>query len=121
MKQRCSDKGCKSYPDYGGKGIRVCKSWNDSFEKFAEDMGEPPSKSHTLDRKDPKKGYSKSNCRWATRQEQSVNKTNNVLLTFQGKTQTMSQWATELGLNYASFRSRIRRNWPLEKIFKEIQ
>lgn len=74
MKARCNNKKCKSYSEYGARGIEVCKEWMDSFECFALDMGLPPSKKHSLDRKDNEKGYCKSNCRWATGTEQCLNR-----------------------------------------------
>lgn len=72
MKQRCHNKNSAQYKYYGAKGIFVCDEWH-KFENFYRDMGEPPSKLHTIDRIDPKKGYSKDNVRWATRSQQSRN------------------------------------------------
>lgn len=71
MLQRCTNQACTRYADYGGRGIRVCARWM-KFENFLEDMGERPT-SLTLDRRNNDKGYNKRNCRWATRQQQSLN------------------------------------------------
>lgn len=74
MRYRCEDPDNPSYPRYGGRGITVCQSWSESFEAFALDMGLPPTPEHTLDRRNNNEGYSKDNCRWATRTEQCLNR-----------------------------------------------
>jgi hypothetical protein len=72
MIARCLDKKHRQYKDYGGRGITFCKDWA-SFKCFFRDMGERPE-GKTLDRSDPDGNYEKTNCRWATRQEQNLNK-----------------------------------------------
>lgn len=71
MKERCYRKKCKDYPGWGGKGIRVCDQWLHDFEQFLADMGPKPSRSHSIDRWNSKKDYSKDNCRWATPKQQA--------------------------------------------------
>lgn len=77
MKARCTS-GNKDAHNYADRGIFVCGAWLKSFWKFLEDVGQAPSKQHTLDRKDNNLGYCKDNCRWATYSEQNSNKRNNV-------------------------------------------
>ncbi len=77
-RQRCNDKGHKDYLRYGGRGITMCQRWN-NFANFIEDMGDPPNDILTgerlsLERKDNNKGYEPSNCIWATRSDQQLNK-----------------------------------------------
>lgn len=73
MRERCNNPNCKSYPNYGGRGITVCDRWK-SFESFLLDMGPRPSAKHTLDRKDTNGNYTPENCRWATWSDQNINK-----------------------------------------------
>lgn len=72
MKQRCNNPKNTNYPKYGGRGIKLCDSWNESFTAFLADMGEKP-KGTTLDRIDGNLGYSKENCRWADIKTQNRN------------------------------------------------
>jgi hypothetical protein len=76
MKDRCFNKNSPAYYAYGGRGITVCCRWKNSFKRFVEDMGVRPSINHSIDRIDNNKGYSKNNCRWATKKEQQRNKYN---------------------------------------------
>jgi len=73
MKRRCYNKNREDYDNYGGRGIKVCDRWLDSFPNFLSDMGVKPSKSHSLDRKENDGDYTPENCRWATKEEQTLN------------------------------------------------
>ena len=78
MKNRCLNSNHKRFKDYGGRGITISECWMGvtGFNNFCEDMGDRPTKKHSIDRKDNDKGYSKDNCRWATKSEQSLNRRN---------------------------------------------
>jgi hypothetical protein len=73
MKNRCLNTNARDYAHYGGRGIKVCQRWL-SFENFLADMGRRPTPKHTLDRKNSNGNYNPSNCRWATRLEQTRNR-----------------------------------------------
>ncbi len=106
MKDRCLNPSIRNYPRYGGRGIKVCDRWLESFEDFLADMGEKPD-GLTLDRRDNDGDYTPENCRWATRKEQQNNMIRNHLITYQGRTQTLTQWAEELKINMCTLRSRL--------------
>lgn len=98
MLQRCLNSGNRNYPNYGGRGIKVCQRWL-AFGNFLADMGErPPGMS--LDRYPDQNGnYEPGNCRWATPKEQMRNTRWNRMLTFDGRTQCVSAWVEETGLS----------------------
>lgn len=116
MHNRCYNSNVKSYRDYGARGIFVAERWHGSqgFHNFLADMGERPLKA-TLDRIDNSGPYSPENCRWATRDEQANNKRNNRWITANGKTQTLAQWARELGCNSANILYRIKSGMSEEE------
>lgn len=117
IKQRCYDSSRPEYPNYGGRGIAMDPQWKESFEAFHADVGDPPSDRHTLDRRDNDGPYTKANCRWRTMKEQQNNRRNNLPhLTFNGKTQSIVEWAKELGMNPSTLRTRFRLGWATNEI-----
>lgn len=100
-------------PDY--IGVVICDRWND-FDNFFDDMGERP-KGKSIDRIKAELGYQPGNCRWATAKEQSVNRKNVVMLTFEGKTMCLADWAKEVGIERGTLKNRIKRGWSHEKAF----
>ena len=113
MRRRCYNPNDVGYSRYGGRGITVCLRWS-YFENFLEDMGERPE-GLTLDRLDTDGPYCKDNCRWATKAEQSVNKSNCRQITFEGKTHCISEWARKVGVGFFTLRSRLNRGWSVER------
>lgn len=117
MRERCGNPNSVQFRYYGGRGIRICDRWND-FACFLEDMGERPEKT-TLDRWPNKDGnYEPGNCRWATPQEQTSNRSNARLLTAYGLTQPVALWATQLGLAYKCLYGRIVRGDSEQKALR---
>lgn len=114
MMRRCFDSKNGAYDKYGGRGITVCERWR-QFENFRADMGPRPTSEHSLDRIDNNGNYEPNNCRWATAKQQSNNRRYNRLLTFNGRTQTITQWCEETGVPYVTLNKRLRRGVPIER------
>lgn len=104
---RCLNPNDKNYKDYGGRGIKVCDRWLNSFENFLADMGSRPTIKHSVDRIDVNGDYCPENCRWATPKEQCNNKRTNIRVAYNGKIQTLMEWCDELGMSYV----RVKRRW----------
>lgn len=118
MRGRCLYKTDKCYKHYGGRGIVICDSWINSFENFLNDMGERPI-GHSLDRVNVNGNYEPSNCKWSTIEEQSLNRTDTLFITYKGETKVLIEWAKYLGLNYALIKTRIRRKgWDVARAFE---
>lgn len=114
MHDRCRRSKNASYDRYGGRGITVCVEWQ-SFEAFYLDMGPRPSANHSLERVNNELGYSKSNCCWATPAEQSRNKRTSHLITFNGTTQCVTDWANQFGIPPSTLMRRLKRGWSIEE------
>ncbi len=114
IKSRCTNPNAKGYHNYGGRGITICKRWR-SFENFLKDMGDRPSRKHSLDRKNNSKGYFKANCQWSTRDEQAANKRTVPVLRFRGKNAPRPTWAKEFGIKLPTLNSRLARGWSVKR------
>jgi hypothetical protein len=121
MKRRCKDPNNKRYEQYGGRGISVCEEWNDysNFRSWALSSGY--SDDLTIDRIDVNGNYCPENCRWANLTEQMNNTTRNRVISFDGKTMTMAQWAKHLGISYGTINHRVQRGWSMERIVSTPQ
>ena len=120
MKYRCSNPSRREYRIYGGRGIKVCDEWKEfeSFMRWAVNNGY--SEELTLDRIDNDGNYTPSNCRWASRRTQALNKSTNRYITHNGQTKTITQWATENNIPYYVLKKRIDiLNWDFERAISE--
>lgn len=106
MKQRCKDKNLGYSTDL------------EEFAGFMKVLGPKPHPSYTVHRIDNAKGYYDENIRWADKETQSRERTNAVYLTYLGKTQTLSQWATETGIDYQTLYARLIKGWAPHEIIE---
>ena len=115
MKQRCLCPTYRRYEDYGGRGIKICDKWLE-FEAFFADVGDPPFRGASLDRRNNDGNYEPGNVRWATRTEQNRNKRNTRRYEYEGKDLTLDEWATTVGINPRTLASRLYiYKWGIEK------
>lgn len=111
IKRRCYNENEHCYPRYGGRGIKVCGRWLNSFENFYADMGPRPAGNYSIERNDPNGDYSPSNCRWLPMAKQSANRRNSLRATLNGVTRLITEWAEITGIPYATLQARIDRGW----------
>jgi len=113
--QRCTEPNNRSYPRYGGRGIKVCERWLNP-DNFISDMGPTYKKGLQIERVDNDRDYSPENCRWATQTEQQRNKRSNIRITLDGKTKVLSEWCKDFGVRYQLAWERIKlQGWHPHK------
>lgn len=120
MRKRCNCPNRKEYKNYGAKGIRVCAEW-DKYPIFREwAMANGYTDDLTIDRIDPRKDYSPQNCRWASKKEQENNRSNNIFITINGETKTISQWAEKYCINRQKIYALVYKGISPEKALKTL-
>ena len=107
MKDRCLNKNCHAYNDYGGRGITISESWM-MFSNFYNDVINGYSKGLELDRPKNNEGYSNSNFRWATPLQNKRNRRVSMHLTVNGVTKHISEWGKEYSISRHSIFGRIK-------------
>lgn len=113
MIQRCTNPKNTSWANYGGRGIKVCRRWRDSFDDFLADVGEKPEGDYSIDRKDNDGDYEPGNVQWTIRTKQNRNRRNTQLISFRGKRKTLVEWEEESGIKWVTIRARLRRGWSI--------
>lgn len=117
MKSRCYNPNNKGYKNYGGRGITVCDEWLNSFENFyVWAVNNGYQENLTIDRIDVNGNYEPFNCRWADMETQANNKTNNHILSCQGKVKTLSEWSNETGVSPNLLWYRATKNKSIDEI-----
>ena len=118
MRQRCRNKNKPDYKYYGGKGITVCEEWEKSFlafKEWADNNGY--NDTLTIDRIDVNGNYEPSNCKWSMRRDQTINRTASPKITYKGTTKYAAEWADEIGISSKLITERLRKGFPIEKVF----
>lgn len=117
MKTRCYNPSSNKYHSYGARGIKVCDEWKNSFKKFKEwALSNGYADNLTIDRINNDGNYEPSNCRWVTNKQNTNNTRKNRIITYNGKTHTMSEWCEILGVKLQTLSARIYRGWSLEDV-----
>lgn len=118
MISRCENQNNNRYYVYGSKGISVCQEWRNDFVQFYDwSMKNGYSDELSIDRIDVNGNYCPDNCRWATREVQMNNRSNNRNITYNGTTRTLKQWSEYFGFNYKYFHEVMSKNdWDIEKV-----
>lgn len=119
MKSRCYRPSDKDYPNWGGRGIRVCDRWKSDFEAFFSDMGPKPTPSHTIDRLRPNENYEPGNCRWATLVQQATeNRRGLVPVVVNGmEFSTTAEACRHFGVKATTVNERLKAGIPLDQAF----
>lgn len=119
MMHRCYSPTSRAFGRYGGRGIIVCERWHD-VRLFIEDNDAKALPGLTIDRRNNDGPYSPENTRWIERREQNLNYSRNVYLEFEGKRQTLREWADERGIGLRTLWHRVRvLNWPTEQALNQ--
>lgn len=124
MRNRCNNINASNYKYYGGRGISVCKEWNDkngfcNFYNWSKLNGY--NEYVTIDRIDNNGDYCPNNCRWVTMDVQGHNKRarkNKLTLTHNGETKSVNEWAKYLGIDRHVIYQRIKKGWSVEKVLE---
>jgi hypothetical protein len=109
MIQRCENQNNPSWHNYGGRSIKVCEAWRNSYDVFIADMGQPPTAKHTIERIDNNGDYTPENCQWALRSVQLRNQRRSIIATVEGKTLSAKDWAEQYGIPYSRITKEYRR------------
>ena len=116
MKARCNNPKSQKYKNYGLRGIRVCDEWLNDFKVFYDWAMQNGYKDNlSIDRIDVNGNYEPNNCRWATNIQQSNNRTNNYLITYNNETHTIAEWARIINVKYQTLYMRLRRGWSFSQ------
>lgn len=117
MINRCYRKNATSYEIYGGRGIKVCDEWLDSFDTFCTwALHNGYKQGLTLDRVDVNGNYQPQNCRFVDRKTQGRNRRGNRIATINGVSRTASEWAEIAGIDSDLIYYRLNHNWPEDKL-----
>lgn len=119
MRDRCKYPSAENWHKYGGRGIKVCDRWIDSFENFLEDMGPKPTRKHTIERLDVNGNYEPDNCVWAVSKTQMRNRTDTRWVEFRGRRMALAEACELAGIPRNVVDARLNRKWTMERALSE--
>lgn len=120
MIRRCTDPKRHDYPNYGGRGIKVCERWLEGFENFFADMGRKLVSTLTIERRDVNGNYCPENCYWASKEQQQRNTRRSNWYTYKGEAKTLPQWAELFKISQNNLWQRIEvYGWSVERALEE--
>ena len=126
MNQRCYNKRCRAYKNYGARGVMVCEAWRakpgeknaTAFRAFLKHVGSRPKgacRQWSIERKNNNGNYEPGNVRWASNGDQSRNKRGNRWLTFEGKTLVVTDWAKLVRVSGSVIYRRLAKGWSVRR------
>lgn len=118
MKTRCTNPNATGYKNYGGRGIKVCERWMESFENFYADMGATYQDELTIERSDNNGNYEPGNCYWAAMLEQGSNSRKNVIIDTPQGSMHVAEAARISGIDLSTLYHRATNKWPVDRIFE---
>ena len=123
MKTRCYNPNCKSYKDYGSRGIILCSEWKDNFEAFYKwSLSNRYSDELTIDRINPNGNYEPSNCRWVEKSYQNRNKKCSHFITINDQTKLLVDWCREYKISPSTVINRLKAGWnEIDAITKPVK
>ena len=116
MIERCVNPKCKSWKNYGARGIIVCHAWRNDYRTFLRDVGRRPTPKHSIERINNDGNYEPGNVRWATATEQALNTRKNHRVTIGGKTRSLTEWGRIFKIHPNTLRGRVRANLSANEI-----
>ena len=119
MTYRCYNEDNRVYEYYGGKGVRICDEWMESFDNFYHwAILNGYREGLSIDRINVNGNYSPDNCRWVTMKEQTKNRTNTVLVKYNGKKMTLREWSEELNISLSTITKRKHNGYSDKEIIE---
>ena len=116
MKTRCYNPNADSYKYYGARGVKIYPEWLKDFANFKEwALSHGYREDLTIERLDVNGDYTPNNCTWATYKVQANNMRSNHLVTIDGITMNLSEWAEYYGINVKTVRDRLLRGWDIKR------
>ena len=120
MKTRCNNPNTKYYNHWGGRGIKVCEEWAESFEAFFSwAMANGYQDDLQIDRIDNDGDYEPGNCRWVDSDQNANNKRSSLIIEYQGERHTAAEWARITGISQKAIYTRHKAGKSPKEILRK--